>query len=146
VKAAVGCTEQECLAPIPGRLITDPNQRSLVRQRLKHIAIPSFSHPDWIFETKWDGLRALLLSDLDGVRLASRNGNTFKSFPNRARILSASTERRVACAPRQVSPLATDMKKANVGTRLLATHCSPFESGQTRESGPSQSLESAFPL
>ena len=41
-----------------------------------------FSHADWLFEIKWDGFRALLYSDTDGVRLVSRNGNTFKSFPN----------------------------------------------------------------
>jgi bifunctional non-homologous end joining protein LigD len=40
-----------------------------------------FSHPDWLFEVKWDGFRALLYSDQAGVRLVSRNGNTFKSFP-----------------------------------------------------------------
>jgi bifunctional non-homologous end joining protein LigD len=40
-----------------------------------------FSHWDWLFEIKWDGFRALLYSDKDGVRLISRNGNTFKSFP-----------------------------------------------------------------
>src|SRR5690348_2564992 len=40
-----------------------------------------FSHCDWLFEVKWDGFRALLHSDNDGVRLISRNGNTFKSFP-----------------------------------------------------------------
>jgi bifunctional non-homologous end joining protein LigD len=40
-----------------------------------------FSHWDWLFEIKWDGFRALLHSDNDGVRLVSRNGNTFKSFP-----------------------------------------------------------------
>jgi bifunctional non-homologous end joining protein LigD len=40
-----------------------------------------FSHPDWIFEIKWDGFRAILHSDKDGMRLVSRNGNTFKSFP-----------------------------------------------------------------
>jgi bifunctional non-homologous end joining protein LigD len=39
-----------------------------------------FSHADWLFEIKWDGFRALLYSDADGVRLVSRNGNTFKSF------------------------------------------------------------------
>ena len=41
----------------------------------------AFSHPDWVFEIKWDGFRALLYSSSDGVRLVSRNGNTFKSFP-----------------------------------------------------------------
>jgi bifunctional non-homologous end joining protein LigD len=40
-----------------------------------------FSHRDWIFEIKWDGFRSLLYSGRDGVRLISRNGNTFKSFP-----------------------------------------------------------------
>jgi ATP-dependent DNA ligase len=40
-----------------------------------------FSHPDWIFEIKWDGFRSLLYSSRDGVRLVSRNGNAFKSFP-----------------------------------------------------------------
>jgi bifunctional non-homologous end joining protein LigD len=41
-----------------------------------------FSHSDWIFEIKWDGFRALLYSDDHGVRLISRNRNTFKSFPH----------------------------------------------------------------
>ena len=46
-------------------------------------ACAPFSHPDWIFEVKWDGFRALLQahSDSEGVRIVSRNGNTFKSFP-----------------------------------------------------------------
>jgi bifunctional non-homologous end joining protein LigD len=39
-----------------------------------------FSHADWLFEIKWDGFRALMYSGADGVRLVSRNGNTFKSF------------------------------------------------------------------
>ena len=47
--------------------------------RLSRRAEP-FNHPDWL-EIKWDGFRALLYSDSDGVRLISRNGNTFKSFP-----------------------------------------------------------------
>ena len=34
-----------------------------------------------MFEIKWDGFRALLYSDEIGVRLISRNGNIFKSFP-----------------------------------------------------------------
>src|SRR3954454_15572050 len=40
----------------------------------------AFSHPDWLFELKYDGFRALAFFN-DGVcRLVSRNGNTFKSF------------------------------------------------------------------
>jgi ATP-dependent DNA ligase len=39
-----------------------------------------FSHPEWLYEVKHDGFRALLYSGAEGVRLVSRNGNTFKSF------------------------------------------------------------------
>ena len=39
-----------------------------------------FSHPDWLFEIKHDGFRALAYRDPSGVRLISRNGNGFSSF------------------------------------------------------------------
>jgi len=39
-----------------------------------------FSHPDWLFEVKYDGFRALAYADPSGVRLVSRNGNRFSSF------------------------------------------------------------------
>lgn len=35
----------------------------------------TFLHPQWIFEIKWDGFRALLYFDKHGVRLVSRNAN-----------------------------------------------------------------------
>lgn len=39
-----------------------------------------FSHPDWLFEIKWDGFRALARIEHGRCRLISRNGNEFKSF------------------------------------------------------------------
>lgn len=39
-----------------------------------------FSHPDWVFEIKYDGFRALAYADPSGIRLISRNGNRFSSF------------------------------------------------------------------
>ena len=39
-----------------------------------------FNHPDWIFEIKWDGFRALAYVEDGRCRLVSRNGNEFKSF------------------------------------------------------------------
>jgi bifunctional non-homologous end joining protein LigD len=39
-----------------------------------------FSHPDWLFEIKWDGFRALARIDQGRCRLISRKGNEFKSF------------------------------------------------------------------
>lgn len=41
-----------------------------------------FSHPDWLFEIKYDGFRALAYCDPSGVRLISRNSNRFASFSN----------------------------------------------------------------
>lgn len=40
-----------------------------------------FSHPDWIFEIKHDGFRAIAYVREHQVELVSRNGNTFKGFP-----------------------------------------------------------------
>jgi bifunctional non-homologous end joining protein LigD len=39
-----------------------------------------FSHPDWLFELKHDGFRALAYVDNGVCRLVSRNGNAFGSF------------------------------------------------------------------
>jgi bifunctional non-homologous end joining protein LigD len=40
-----------------------------------------FNDSDWIFELKHDGFRALAYIESGAVRLVSRNGNVFKSFP-----------------------------------------------------------------
>jgi bifunctional non-homologous end joining protein LigD len=39
-----------------------------------------FSHPDWIFEIKWDGFRSLAYVETGECTLISRNANQFKSF------------------------------------------------------------------
>src|ERR1051325_1841961 len=41
-----------------------------------------FDHQDWLFELKYDGFRALAHLEAGTVRLVSRNGNRFKSFPD----------------------------------------------------------------
>jgi bifunctional non-homologous end joining protein LigD len=41
-----------------------------------------FDHPDWIFELKLDGFRALACVERGNARLVSRRGNVFKSFPS----------------------------------------------------------------
>jgi bifunctional non-homologous end joining protein LigD len=40
-----------------------------------------FDHPDWIFEVKYDGFRALAYVEDSRVTLVSRKGNIYKSFP-----------------------------------------------------------------
>ena len=39
-----------------------------------------FSHPDWLFELKFDGFRALVPFEQGKCCLVSRKGNDFKSF------------------------------------------------------------------
>jgi bifunctional non-homologous end joining protein LigD len=40
-----------------------------------------FDHPDWLFEVKHDGFRALAHVDGHHCTLVSRNGHTFKHWP-----------------------------------------------------------------
>ena len=46
---------------------------------LAHFDAP-FEHPDWIFEPKLDGFRAVAYVEGGTCRLVSRNGNAFKTF------------------------------------------------------------------
>ena len=39
-----------------------------------------FEHPDWIFEPKMDGFRAVAYVEDGNCRLVSRNLNAFKTF------------------------------------------------------------------
>jgi bifunctional non-homologous end joining protein LigD len=44
--------------------------------------LPAFDSPDWIFEIKWDGYRAIAEISKSGNKLYSRNGLTFdKAYP-----------------------------------------------------------------
>jgi bifunctional non-homologous end joining protein LigD len=43
---------------------------------LATLADKAFDDPDWVFETKWDGWRALLRKDASGVHLISRSGKS----------------------------------------------------------------------
>jgi len=52
-----------------------------------------FSHPDWLFELKYDGFRALANVGSDSTRLVSRNGNAFTTFSD----LCQSLPRAVPC-------------------------------------------------
>jgi bifunctional non-homologous end joining protein LigD len=40
-----------------------------------------FDHPDWIYELKYDGFRALAHIDSGSCQLVSRRANVYKSFP-----------------------------------------------------------------
>lgn len=48
---------------------------NVIRPMLATIVEKSFDHPDWLFEIKWDGYRAVAFLDGGRVRLVSRNQN-----------------------------------------------------------------------
>jgi len=49
-----------------------------------------FHHPDWIFELKYDGFRALAVIEHGRAQLLSRNGHPFASFSALAESISDS--------------------------------------------------------
>ena len=53
-----------------------------------------FSDPNWIFERKWDGFRALAYVDRGTCRLVSRRGHRFASWPQLAKDIAQSVRSR----------------------------------------------------
>ncbi|HLQ32347.1 MAG TPA: non-homologous end-joining DNA ligase, partial [Chloroflexota bacterium] len=51
-----------------------PMPRS-IEPMMATLAAKPFSHPKWLYEVKWDGIRAVAFVTSDGVRLMSRRGN-----------------------------------------------------------------------
>jgi bifunctional non-homologous end joining protein LigD len=69
-----------------------------------------FEHPDWIFEPKLDGFRALLYIEGGEAQLISRNGNRLKSFPNLTGALGAAFPGRTAVLDGEIVHLGLDGK------------------------------------
>jgi bifunctional non-homologous end joining protein LigD len=49
-----------------------------------------FDDPDWVFELKYDGFRALTVIEHGRAQLISRNGHAFASFADLAKYIGAS--------------------------------------------------------
>ena len=48
-----------------------------------------FDHPEWVFELKYDGFRALAVIQNGRCQLVSRNGHPFNSFTELRKELTA---------------------------------------------------------
>ena len=75
-----------------------------------------FSHPDWLFEIKWDGFRSLVHAERGECKLISRNGNEFKSFaglnqslPAELRSKSAVLDGEIVCLDEGEKPQFRDL-------------------------------------
>ena len=80
------------------------------------VARAAFSHPDWIFELKWDGFRALAYIDGGRCKLVSRKGNEFRSFPRLTESLAGALSSRsavldgeIVCLDRRGKPQFFDL-------------------------------------
>jgi DNA ligase D-like protein (predicted ligase) len=72
----------ETLSPEEKEALEEGSLPERVSPMLAVLADESFSDPEWIFERKLDGERALCLSDGEEVRLMSRNGRDLsESYP-----------------------------------------------------------------
>src|SRR5205823_5412761 len=67
-----------------------------------------FDHPDWMFELKYDGFRALAYVDRGHVRLISRRENVYKSFPGLCDALAVELDSRSAVLDGEIVYLDDD--------------------------------------
>jgi bifunctional non-homologous end joining protein LigD len=74
---------------------------------LARLAEP-FDHPEWLFELKYDGFRALAHIEAAGVRLVSRNRNAFKTFPELCAAMAACIEAETAVLDGEIVYLGGD--------------------------------------
>jgi bifunctional non-homologous end joining protein LigD len=80
---------------------------ALAPMRLIRIPEP-FNHPDFVFEPKMDGFRALARIDGHRCELISRNGHTFKSWPQLAEELAHAIRARSAILDGEICCLDRD--------------------------------------
>lgn len=86
-----------------------------------------FSHPDWLYEIKWDGFRSLVYVENGDCKLVSRNGNDFKSFsaldkaiPKELRSRSAVLDGEIVCLDRHGKTQFKDLLFRRGEPRLYA--------------------------
>jgi bifunctional non-homologous end joining protein LigD len=100
-----------------------PHISSIEPLRLARLAEP-FNSPDWLFEIKHDGFRALAFCDRGEVRLVSRNGNVFKSFPLLAEDLGDALRRTRAVLDGEI--VCLDSKGRSQFNELLYRRGEPY--------------------
>ena len=100
-----------------------PPLSSIEPLRLARLPKP-FDDPDWLFEIKHDGFRALAFCDRGRPRLVSRNGNVFKSFASLADNLGATLKRKQAVIDGEI--VCLDSKGCSQFNELLYRRGEPY--------------------
>lgn len=85
-----------------------------------------FDHPDWLFELKYDGWRALAYVEDGACRLLSRRGNAFKRFPDLCNAIAASVPGRavldgeIACLDSEGKPQFYELMRRQTAPTFCA--------------------------
>ena len=82
-----------------------------------------FDDPDWVFELKYDGFRALAYVDDDGCRLISRNRHPFDEFDELAAEVAKSLEAERAVVDGEI--VCVDELGRSQFYELMARRCRP---------------------
>jgi bifunctional non-homologous end joining protein LigD len=87
----------------------------------------AFDNPNWLFELKYDGFRALLEIDAAGARLLSRNRNRFRhldplaaALAKRLRVTEAILDGEVICANQTGRPIFLDLLRRRKPAAFVA--------------------------
>ena len=72
------------------------------------VARAPFDHPDWLFELKYDGWRALAYLEKGHVRLISRNGRVYRRFDDLCASLATTISAREAILDGEIVCLDAD--------------------------------------
>jgi ATP-dependent DNA ligase len=99
-----------------------------------------FSRPDWLFELKYDGFRALAHIDGKRTQLVSRNGHPFASFSDLGRAIAAALpsqravlDGEIVCLDRKGRPQFKDLLFRR-GVPIAKPKHSPYEREPARTS------------
>jgi bifunctional non-homologous end joining protein LigD len=93
------------------------------------VAPGPFDSPDWIFEVKYDGFRALAYASGGSVQLVSRKANAYKSFrslcSHLASVLPAETvlDGEIVCLDGTGRPAFYDLLRRRAETYFFAFDC-----------------------
>jgi bifunctional non-homologous end joining protein LigD len=96
------------LPRLNGRPIGSPSVLPLASPMSLASVREPFDDPDWIFEPKWDGFRALAYIEKGHCKLVSRRGHVFKSWPHLSDALSRYVRCSNAVLDGEICSLASD--------------------------------------
>lgn len=103
---------------------------TLVQPMLPTLTKAPFSNPDWIFEPKWDGYRAICLLENGRVRFASKNRKSLtrrfaelQSIPNSIKAETAILDGEIVALDKKSVPCFAGLRSGKVANECASLLC-----------------------